>query len=38
MAVGQQVACNEGTWGGAPTFTYEWRRDGIAIGGATARD
>ena len=38
MAVGQSVTCTEGTWGGSPSFTYEWLRDGTPIGGATARD
>lgn len=27
----------EGTWTGYPIFTYQWKRDGVNIGGATAR-
>ncbi len=36
--VGNTVTCEEGTWTGSPTFTYEWLRDGTPIAGATARD
>lgn len=36
--VGQQLTCSPGTWTGtAPiTFSYQWRRNGTAISGATA--
>jgi hypothetical protein len=27
----------EGVWTGTPTFTYAWKRDGVAISGATSR-
>jgi len=35
---GQQLACSQGSWtGDAPiTYTYQWQRNGINIGGATA--
>lgn len=35
---GQVLACSNGTWTGTPTitFAYAWKRDGIAIGGATS--
>jgi hypothetical protein len=37
-AVGQTLACSNGSWTGspAPTFTRTWLRDGVAITGATA--
>jgi hypothetical protein len=28
VAIGKTLTCNEGTWGGSPTFKYEWLRDG----------
>jgi hypothetical protein len=36
--VGDTLSCSSGSWTGhpAPTFTYEWLRDGIPIPGATA--
>jgi hypothetical protein len=36
--VGDTLSCSTGSWTGhpAPTFTYEWLRDGIPIPGATA--
>jgi Carboxypeptidase regulatory-like domain len=35
--VGDTLSCSSGSWTGhpAPTFTYEWLRDGIPIPGAT---
>ena len=37
-AVGQTLSCTTGTWTGnpAPSFSYQWRANGVAIGGATA--
>lgn len=36
--VGQVLSTTDGTWAGTPTitFTYQWQRDGVDIGGATA--
>lgn len=36
LTSGSTLTANEGTWSGAPTFTYQWRRDGVNIGGATS--
>jgi hypothetical protein len=33
---GQTLTCSNGTWTNADTYTYQWKRDGVAIGGATA--
>ncbi len=33
---GQTLTCNPGAWTGGPSFTYQWYRNGVAIGGATA--
>ncbi len=34
--VGQQLSCSTGTWTNNPTvYSYEWRRDGSPISGAT---
>ncbi|MBK7820860.1 MAG: CHAP domain-containing protein [Tessaracoccus sp.] len=34
--VGKKLTAKPGTWGPAPvTLTYQWRRDGVAIDGAT---
>ena len=35
-AVGQTLTCNPNAtaWGGVPTFTYAWLRDGAPIAGA----
>lgn len=37
--VGQVLTTSDGTWTGspAPTFTYQWRRGGVDIAGATAK-
>lgn len=34
--VGQTLTAYPGNWSGAPTFTYAWKNEGVAIGGATA--
>jgi hypothetical protein len=34
-APARTLTCNPGTWQGAPTFTYQWYRDGVSIPGAT---
>jgi hypothetical protein len=36
-AVGKSLSCSQGTWTGspAPTFTYQWLRDGSTITGAS---
>lgn len=37
MKQGQLLTCTTGTWTEFPfAFSYQWRRDGIAIGGATS--
>lgn len=36
MAVDTVRTAVPGTWTGAPTYTYEWQRNGVAIAGATA--
>jgi hypothetical protein len=35
---GAELTTTDGVWGGypAPTFAYQWQRDGLDIGGATA--
>jgi hypothetical protein len=35
--VGRTITCSSGTWNGspAPTLSYQWLRDGVAIGGAS---
>lgn len=30
------LSCATGTWTGSPTFTYQWKRAGVSISGATA--
>ena len=34
--VGQTLTCTSGTWSKSPSYAYQWRRDGVAISGATA--
>jgi hypothetical protein len=34
--VGQTLSCSTGTWTKSPTFSYQWRRNGVTISGATA--
>ena len=34
---GRTLTCSQGTWNNSPTgFSYVWRRNGVAIGGATS--
>lgn len=33
--VGQTLTSTTGTWSGSPTFTRQWKANGIAISGAT---
>jgi hypothetical protein len=34
--VDEVLSCTTGTWNHATSFTYQWRRNGVAIGGATS--
>ncbi len=35
--VGQQLSCSQGTWsGGSISYTYQWKRGGSSISGATS--
>lgn len=34
--VGETLTVVNGTWSNSPTFTYQWKADGVAISGATA--
>lgn len=34
--VGETLTCSNGTWNNAVSYTRQWRRDGVNIGGATA--
>ena len=38
VRIGEVLSCTTGTWTGTPTptITYQWRRDGVDIGGATS--
>jgi hypothetical protein len=37
VQVGQTLTTTDGTWTNTPTgYTYQWKRDGVSIGGATA--
>lgn len=33
---GEMLQGTPGTWSGSPTLTYQWRRDGVDIGGQTS--
>jgi hypothetical protein len=33
---GETVTCSTGTWSPTGSYTYQWKRNGVAIGGATA--
>lgn len=33
---GQTLTCSNGTWSKSPSYTYQWKRSGVAIDGATA--
>jgi hypothetical protein len=35
-ATGQVLTVSNGSWARADSYTYQWYRDGVAIGGATA--
>jgi predicted secreted protein len=35
--VGQTLTAYPGQWSGAPSFTYVWKNEGVAIGGATSK-
>lgn len=37
VSSGETLSCNPGTWTNSPAFSYEWLRNGTAIGGATAQ-
>lgn len=36
VRIGEVLSCTSGTWTDATTYAYQWTRDGVAIGGATA--
>lgn len=35
-SLGALLTCSAGTWSGSPTYAYQWTRNGVDIGGATA--
>lgn len=35
--VGQTLTVNVGGWSGSPVFTYQWKKDGVNIAGATTK-
>lgn len=38
LVIGDTLACSTGTWSGSPTaYSYQWRRDGTVIAGATGQ-
>lgn len=36
LYAGATLTCSTGTWAGATSFAYQWKRDGTPIGGETA--
>jgi hypothetical protein len=36
LGAGVTLTCDPGSWSGSPTFSYQWYRNGAAIGGATS--
>lgn len=37
LTIGSLLSCKQGTWLNSPTsYSYQWRRDGVNIGGATS--
>lgn len=36
IRIGETLSTTDGTWTDAVSFTYQWTRDGVAIGGATS--
>lgn len=36
LEAGDELTCSSGTWSGSPSFSYQWLRNGVAIGAATA--
>jgi hypothetical protein len=36
VTIGGTLSVTDGTWTGSPSFTYQWRRAGANIGGATS--
>lgn len=36
LAIGQTLTTTNGTWTGSPSFAYQWKRNAVNIGGATA--
>ncbi len=36
QTIGATLTCGTGTWTNSPTITYQWKRNGVNIGGETA--